>query len=962
MLNIKLKVLLLLFCATTGAIAQNIRFDLTRSNISQFVQVQNGSVDMVDFDNDGNVDVLITGRGKQRTNYTKLYKGLGNYKFVEVTTNLPAIERSTIEVFDYNGDGYEDIFLSGYRSHWGKITRLYRNNRNLSFTEVSMFSSFQDYYMDAQSFDADGDGDLDLYLKINNNHLLYKNIGNGNFQTMGFPISRLYESVIAFGDADGDNDIDFIMAGEDASGFDLVYYYVNNGLGGWTQKVNQPFARGNSGSINFVDYDGDGDNDVTMWGRRSTFNNFEEQHTNDGNGNFTVKSSINTSGTTNLEHVYLDVDLDGDMDQYTVSIGRTSGVFNFLSINDGTGNFTGITSGTPNLDSTAVDFADVDGDNDLDLFMIGDGFNGPESHLFLNTDSGYFETQYDIYSFDGHGGSVESADVDSDGDIDVLISHSEGNVLFKNNGNTDFSATTNHGIGSSASGEGKFADFNNDGHLDYIKANLAGTELFINDGTGIFTRHPNLNGPWIEDGSIDVGDFDGDGWTDFIISGYAGINLGYITRQYKNELNTSSNDFTIKATNNPYFGLRRGDVKVGDLDGDNDLDVIIMGERQSGAFDYTYTRAYYNNGSGTFSFDNTLPFTAVSEGGIDLGDVDGDGDLDVIISGKENDGRSNTSLYENLGNGSYRNKQRFGGNDFQMGQPAFSDVDQDGDLDLVFTGDGGFQTNNFGIYRNNGTGNFTELTTPNMYGLYSGDLMCADVNGDSYPEIIITGKDTIDNPSIYFYTNKGCESNTTITVSTCNDYVRPGGGLATKSGVYVDTLGNSRGCDSIIRVNLTINKLNVAVARSWAKLTAGATDVSYQWLDCNNSFAAVSGETSKEFSPSKNGTYAVEVSKSASCKDTSFCFLISAVGIAEYQGAKLQLFPNPSNGVITLEMDQVESDIQLRVFNITGQVVYETSKRSAQQMQLDLPLKTGIYQVVIETKNNVYQGRLEIVL
>ena len=121
---------------------------------------------------------------------------------------------------------------------------------------------------------------------------------------------------------------------------------------------------------------------------------------------------------------------------------------------------------------------------------------------------------------------------------------------------------------------------------------------------------------------------------------------------------------------------------------------------------------------------------------------------------------------------------------------------------------------------------------------------------------------------------------TVVTVSSCTDYTwAENTQTYSTSGQYDVVYTNVEGCDSTVRLDLTINSIdNTVTDNGNGTYTANMTGVTYQWLDCNNSNAIIGGETSQTFIPSGSGDYSVEINNNG-CLDTSACFnVVSAPG------------------------------------------------------------------------------------
>ena len=131
----------------------------------------------------------------------------------------------------------------------------------------------------------------------------------------------------------------------------------------------------------------------------------------------------------------------------------------------------------------------------------------------------------------------------------------------------------------------------------------------------------------------------------------------------------------------------------------------------------------------------------------------------------------------------------------------------------------------------------------------------------------------------------------------------------------------SANCSDAIsnEVMITVVPLpDVTVTQSGNQLTAtnAGAGVTYQWVDCDNSNAPVAGATSQVFDPTSNGNYAVEVTENG-CSDISACFAISSIGIVENEfGSDLKVYPNPTNGAITIDVGEHAKDLKLSLIHI----------------------------------------------
>jgi uncharacterized delta-60 repeat protein len=158
--------------------------------------------------------------------------------------------------------------------------------------------------------------------------------------------------------------------------------------------------------------------------------------------------------------------------------------------------------------------------------------------------------------------------------------------------------------------------------------------------------------------------------------------------------------------------------------------------------------------------------------------------------------------------------------------------------------------------------------------------------------------------------------------------------------------GAANGCDSLVTLNLTINNTpENTVSMTGITLTADETDAIYQWLDCDDGYAPISGETSQTFTPEANGNYAVVITKDG-CTNTSACTEVISVSTNEYKLSKTSIYPNPTSGNFTIVTDLIGKH-----YNITDYLGKMITQGTINQTQMDLDLSNainGVYLIQIE--------------
>lgn len=247
------------------------------------------------------------------------------------------------------------------------------------------------------------------------------------FQDADAGLTGLSSSSSSFADVDGDGDQDLVIIGYDSADYTAILY-INDGDGNFSD-AGAGLTGVDRGSISFADVDGDGDQDLVITGLGST-SPIAVLYTNDGAGNFT-DAAAGLTGVRGSSSSFADIDRDGDQD--LVITGEDSGTNKIatLYINDGDGNFTeDAAAGLTGVDGSSSCFDDVDGDGDQDLLITGsDSTNRPTIALYSNDGEGnYFKWFVDMEGTSS--GSSSFADVDGDGDQDIVVTGRGNSILY----------------------------------------------------------------------------------------------------------------------------------------------------------------------------------------------------------------------------------------------------------------------------------------------------------------------------------------------------------------------------------------------------------------------------------------------------------------------------------------------------------------------------------------------------
>jgi len=333
---------------------------------------------------------------------------------------------------------------------------------------------------------------------------------------------------VSFADADADGLPDFYVTFIKNTSTAPDLFFLNTGGGGFAEAgvlrgIDDTNDGGSHGAA-WADLDNDGDYDLLNGSTtppgfghdQTTLGVHNDIYRNDGSGSFTNVTPPAMLGREERTRAILalDWDNDGDLDIFAIQ-GSSPLAPSEVYRNDGNFQFTELTSGglagiTPNQGATDTDY---DGDGDVDVLAAS---RRGVMYLLKNSGNGTFTQVVPSSIGINHkaGDGISTADVDNDGDLDLLLTSDEAGHLYINLGNGTFAFRQSF---SSTNGYmGSLGDLDNDGDLDLV---FAGDEVaYLNDGAGNFSAGPAIPTAGINDPrAIAMSDIDNDGDLDFAI-------------------------------------------------------------------------------------------------------------------------------------------------------------------------------------------------------------------------------------------------------------------------------------------------------------------------------------------------------------------------------------------------------------------------------------------------------------
>lgn len=598
---------------------------------------------------------------------------------------------------DFDSDGDQDAFLAASAGS-PATNRVLFNDGDGYFRDFTPLATGP---LDGRSTcaaiaDLDHDGDLDIYVgNTSGEDEIWWNISPGRFNIVrmgAFTNGRT--SDVAIGDLDGDTFVDlFLTIGGDSYGWgssDLVI--LNDGLGNFTTQGTVPGFHETSNAVALGDVDGDGDLDALVANGASLQSFVPHLYINQGGAVFTDEPlQLPTNWGEFLDVSLVDVDADGDLDAILANDNGWNK--DQLYLNQGNGTFVASSGQFPDLESSIVTILDSDGDGDPDALMNGT--------LVENDGNGFFtvstETMPALLAVE----DTAAADIDGDGDLDVLVANDwEATQLLLNDGNGSFLDVSGVWPKTSRYSEAVDAgDVDGDGDIDlFFGREWGANELLLNDGTGRFSFSPNaLPNGFERTRSIDFADFDGDGDLDVFLTN-GSFSGGYPAESDRLYLNDGSGLFTDASAQLPANIMHSRDSDVGDIDNDGDIDILIAVWEGN-------DRVYLNDGNAHFTDHSAhLPSPNASSGVAHLLDIDNDGDLDAYLPNPQ------SGIYVNQGGAVFIfDSGRMPTISGSTNSMASADINQDGFVDIV---SGRYQENDkaYQVFMNDGTGHFLDRT------------------------------------------------------------------------------------------------------------------------------------------------------------------------------------------------------------------------------------------------------------
>ncbi len=164
-------------------------------------------------------------------------------------------------------------------------------------------------------------------------------------------------------------------------------------------------------------------------------------------------------------------------------------------------------------------------------------------------------------------------------------------------------------------------------------------------------------------------------------------------------------------------------------------------------------------------------------------------------------------------------------------------------------------------------------------------------------------------------------------------------------------------CDSTVVINLTINPVDTSVNTNQNIITANASGAIYQWLDCDNNYTEIAGETSQSYTALANGNFAVMVTEN-NCSDTSNCVNITGIGVEELSHRfSIYIYPNPSKGSFFVNLGSEGELKTIEVLNLLGEII-DVKQTTNAITEIDIKDGKGVFLIRCKLQGIVVVSRI----
>lgn len=303
----------------------------------------------------------------------------------------------------------------------------------------------------------------------------------------------------------------------------------------------------------------------------------------------------------------------------------------------------------------------------------------------------------------------------------------------------------------------------------------------------------------------------------------------------------------------------------------------------------------------------------MKDGEAAFADIDNDSDQDLLMTGYNNFSKNKFSiLYSNDGKGKFSKVEDTPFEAVDKSTVDFTDIDSDGDMDVMITGQNSSSIAITQLYRNDGLGNFIIESDLEFEGISGGAVDFADIDNDQDQDVIMSGFNNSRQ-----YTTKLFRNNTI----PCHQ-------------------------SPPLDVTTTLNNSTIMATNS---------NATYQWLLCDP-YSIIQGETSQVFDFPQDGIYAVILTENK-CSDTSDCINTTIVATKKTDIDLISIYPNPISEQLTF---QTEAEGICHIHELNGNLVWSDHLQAGKTIIQTTDLEKGIYLLRFQSDADLFIKKIII--
>lgn len=692
------------------------------SSLALGFSISQGSMQPItvgDLDNDGLDDIVIAGNSNRVT----VLQNRRNLNFVQQTLNTTlGNAASSVSLVDLDNNNFLDIIANSY---WASQASFLRNEGNFVFSEAAKTSVIS-YPKIISSNDLDGDGLLDLVIGTGNVSAgVMKNNGNFSFTNSQLPFSDAWNYQQAIFDRNADGKLDITSVGNLGGG--NIVSFVNNGSMSFTLTDTLKLDS-EADWLVAADFNNDGAIDLALASAQTNAPRVRILLNIKQSPGFAVtavspsRNAINLTKGLNIEATFSQSVNTATINLSNIAVqgsltGKRNGSFTF-SNGDKTVSF-----------DPAFDFKP----GEVVSFTLRGAIKSSSGDS-LGTS---LVSMFTIAAPLGNGiliqtdtlvtsqpGGVALGDFDKDGDIDLAVTNNGANFspsnisIFKNDGNAKFQQTGTAGVGAQPFPT-LTGDFDGDGDVDLAIVNHHSytVSILMNNGSGSYTKTQDLSTP-VDPAAINGGDLDGDGDIDLVLPCGAVFPSQSPLLVFRNNGSGIFSEISRQT-----YGVYTKQPLIGDLDGDGDLDLVLFHQESN------YISILLNNGNASFSSLPSVPNPRGASSQV-VGDIDGNGTLDAVCANPDS---ALLIVFKNSGNATFTQYARIPATARPI-SISMNDIDGDGDLDIVAA-----NQNTVQVWLNSGSGNYSPGITAKVgEGKSYFAVASADLDGDGDIDVAVS--------------------------------------------------------------------------------------------------------------------------------------------------------------------------------------------------------------------------------